>query len=369
MSLSLVLQTKDQIIISGDSRASIQKRGITYAADDGIQKLYHIDNKIFFTGGSQWVAEESLNRYKNSEDKSIDALNEIGRQVVKEYEKLCPDTELERLFELIVATFEEGVSVLFSLSSYEGYRITKIVGSDELTISCAGSYRNQVMALYKSLELKMTVPEIYRIIYDVFSSEEMGGSLTVCVFTEKGVHSYKSKINDFRPIKRYASNNLSENVCTIGPVHGFESMLSDKKARAYFNADALKMQKGDGTGNNWEDVLFFDAAEQIYKFVGSLIIGGKIMGVTGDEDYAVLFVGDYGGSIDTHNDNSGMKAIRLKPGFTSPATACGYVQFLEDGSAYLYDSEGNSERIATQEWVTSAIASAISAHITAYHSS
>lgn len=272
MSLSLILQTKDQIIISGDSRGVIQKKGICYATDDNIQKLYHIDDKIFFTGGSQWVTEEALKRYKKSGDKSINALNEIGRQVVKEYEKLCPDAEIERKFELVIATFEEGVSVIYSLSSYEDYRIIKVIGENQLRVCCIGCYRDKIIPLYNALAPKMPVLEIYKLIYDVFADEQMGGSLTVYTFTEKSINSYRSKITDFRPVKRHPSYNINENACTIGPTYGFMAILSDNTARAWFNGTALRMQKGDGTGENWEDVLCFDVVEGTYKFTGSLYI-------------------------------------------------------------------------------------------------
>jgi hypothetical protein len=58
----------------------------------------------------------------------------------------------------------------------------------------------------------------------------------------------------------------------IGPEFGFESIRSDKKARAYFNADAFKMQSGDGTGSNWTDKLYFDPATGEYIFDGKLTI-------------------------------------------------------------------------------------------------
>ena len=62
------------------------------------------------------------------------------------------------------------------------------------------------------------------------------------------------------------------NGCKIGPENGFEAIQSDKMARAIFNSTSLKMQKGDGTGENWEDVLFFDPIAGTYKFVGEIVL-------------------------------------------------------------------------------------------------
>lgn len=55
----------------------------------------------------------------------------------------------------------------------------------------------------------------------------------------------------------------------IGPEYGFESVRNDKRARAFFNADAFKMQSGDGEGN-WTDELYFDPTDGKYYFNGKL---------------------------------------------------------------------------------------------------
>jgi len=59
----------------------------------------------------------------------------------------------------------------------------------------------------------------------------------------------------------------------IGPEIGFETIRNDKKARSIMNADMFKMQKGDGSGTNWTDVLYFDAVTGEYVFDGKLSAG------------------------------------------------------------------------------------------------
>ncbi|NJD02034.1 MAG: hypothetical protein FIA99_05440 [Ruminiclostridium sp.] len=46
------------------------------------------------------------------------------------------------------------------------------------------------------------------------------------------------------------------NGCRIGPVYGFENVLSNKRARSYSNATGAAWQVGDGTGENWTDKLY-----------------------------------------------------------------------------------------------------------------
>lgn len=56
----------------------------------------------------------------------------------------------------------------------------------------------------------------------------------------------------------------------ISPDNGFESIRSDKMARGIFNSDIFALQTGDGTGENWINKLYFDAATGRYIFDGML---------------------------------------------------------------------------------------------------
>ena len=56
----------------------------------------------------------------------------------------------------------------------------------------------------------------------------------------------------------------------ISPDNGFESIRSDKMARGVFNSDIFALQTGDGTGSNWTNKLYFDAATRKCMFDGML---------------------------------------------------------------------------------------------------
>lgn len=56
----------------------------------------------------------------------------------------------------------------------------------------------------------------------------------------------------------------------ISADNGFESIRSDKMARGIFNSDIFALQTGDGTGENWINKLYFDAATGKYIFDGTL---------------------------------------------------------------------------------------------------
>lgn len=65
----------------------------------------------------------------------------------------------------------------------------------------------------------------------------------------------------------------------IGPEDGIVIERYDKRARAIFNADEFRMQKGNGNGS-YTDSLYFDPINQNYEFTGVVragqFIGGSI---------------------------------------------------------------------------------------------
>ncbi|MEK5278645.1 prophage endopeptidase tail family protein [Paenibacillus sp. FSL H7-0735] len=68
----------------------------------------------------------------------------------------------------------------------------------------------------------------------------------------------------------------------IGPEVGFESIRSDKMARTVMNAtEGIKIQKGNGTGSSWIDVIFLDTDGNALftgKIEASSFVGGNIYG-------------------------------------------------------------------------------------------
>ena len=89
-----------------------------------------------------------------------------------------------------------------------------------------------------------------------------------------GISNYNNSLADslYRIETSTVAKDTLYNGCRIGPEYGFEAVLSDNMARSFFNSTAFKMQKGDGTGSNWVDVLYFDPVTGTYKFVGDIVM-------------------------------------------------------------------------------------------------
>lgn len=125
--------------------------------------------------------------------------------------------------------------------------------------------------------------------------------------------------------------NKVYNGTRIGPDDGFVATRSDNFARVIMNAtEGIKIQKGDGSGNVWTDVIFLDT-EGNGNFTGKLIsssfVGGSIN--IGSDNFIVDSDGNVtsnsmtvtGGSITiTRSDNkakviiSGTDGIKIQKG-------------------------------------------------------
>ncbi len=241
MSLTLIIQKKESILISADSRSCIEENGKYYADNDNVKKIYSIDGKVIFIAGSAWISDQILKQYTLSSDKSIEKLKSICKSVVDEFITLFPDISqrIERKLELIVATFENDVSVIYSISSSENFKLLKIEGDDIQNVICLGTHRDEALRLYNMLNKSMPIIPMYMNIYNSLADEQMGGKLTVYSLTKDGLNfRYVKEISDSKFIERY----------------------SDKfKINTLKNATTgISIQKGDGSGSNWQDMFYVD---------------------------------------------------------------------------------------------------------------
>lgn len=273
MSLCMFVQTKDRIIISADSRACITEKGIDYANGDDAQKIYHIDNMVIFSGGSQWVADETIKKFYQSNIKSINELNNLGKKTVEEFNIMYPSVakRFTRKFEVVVATFEGDTSVIYSLSSHDGYKINKLLGDDEENIGSIGYGRDEVIQLYRTLKDSMDVISIYQAAYDMVSDERVGGTLTIFELSKDNIKkAYIGKITDRKPIRKY-KDIIINNRFSIGPEEGFVSKKSDNTVKTVMNAtEGISIQLSEDNGNTWEAVFYVFIVDGVPK----LYLGG-----------------------------------------------------------------------------------------------
>lgn len=175
----------------------------------------------------------------------------------------------------------------------------------------------------------------------------------------------------------------------IGPEVGFEAVRSDKLARTVMNAtEGIKIQKGDGTGSSWVDVVFLDTegnavfsgkieASSFYggNIYGSHIVGGSItsdadinvtrnariganlyMGIQGTlEDRKIEFVdsGIYSAYISFANATKeimlrGSNDVRISAGESLFMTGGNIMLTPEGGDVYVGSDNTSGNRVVTQ---------------------
>jgi hypothetical protein len=240
MSLCLILMTADQLIIGGDSRACRRVDGIEFAVDDNVQKLHEVDGKAIFFGGLQVTGEQIIKEVSRIKNASIDMILGIAKHVVNDFKAKNPDYDAGgvRLTDVTVACFEDGRPVVYNFSDYENFEVKKIESTDHLRIITAGSHWQQAQFLADKLTKQMEVIPMYEYIYSGLASEEMGGTLYLCVIDNRGiVCNHISKITDQRPVRKVDAYNH----CTISQANGIQIFdeLSNERYKAGYLGGGL----------------------------------------------------------------------------------------------------------------------------------
>jgi hypothetical protein len=133
------------------------------------------------------------------------------------------------------------------------------------------------------------VNEQQRIVeYDYSPKLKMNSRVTIANFIE-GIENTISQIQRTTVYKEKLYFGTR-----IGPESGFETIRSDNKARSIMNANMIKLQKGDGTGNNWIDVIYLDGDGNAFftgRIEASEFVGGSIAIGSGNN----IFIADANG--------------------------------------------------------------------------
>jgi hypothetical protein len=231
------------MIMAADSRGCIEHNGQYFASTEDFQKINKIGDKIVFGSGSALVVTNIIDRYKKTSDQSIQSLQNIAKQEVKNFKSEFKDVDLgnTRHAELIVGCIENGTSVVYSISSYEDFRILRVEGDNHNNTIALGTHRDKAMELANKLQNSMHPVEMYKYIYNLLADEQMGGTLTLYALNKYGVFRFEQhKIIDSKPLK-------------------YVVFADDPNIPVHFNAtEGIKIQRNVGTQNApiWEDKFY-----------------------------------------------------------------------------------------------------------------
>lgn len=332
MSLCLLVQTRDQIIVAGDTRESIRVNGALRATGTYIQKIRRIGDRIIFSTGNSYVAKSVLDEYQTSGNLTIDNLVAIKERHVKQYaaqhgaryaEERGHALALKDILSLIVCFVKDGISHVYNISS-ETPEIQKFIG-ESLTIS-DGSRSNEALKLYKSYR-GTSVREAFRSVYNTLADEGIGGDLTIFAIDRKEIVEMRMPIYDSRPI------DIAPQEVLWTREHGLIIERSDHASRVTMNSDEMMWEI------NGEKKLHYDAFANRLMFGGTLeaadgIFSGALQAASGTFT-GVLEGGSFiGGDIVIGTGNDVFKAD--SSGIWAGHNSFGSAPFSVDMQGHLY---------------------------------
>lgn len=243
MSLCVILQNKDMIAISGDSRGCISDNDQYYMTSDDMKKIHYIGDKVIFTCGS-YAVMQIIEEFEKSPDQSIQSLQSIARKCVDEFKRMKNfDLGKTRYAELVVATFEQGESVIYSISSEEDFRILRVPGDEQTAFITLGAHSNSALNILNSKfkTMENDPVELYKHIYSSLADEQVGGTMYLYAIDKNGLVQYiEYKIPDIKALKK---------VIFVDDLDVINNAT-----------DGIKIQRNTGTAQNpvWVDNFFIN---------------------------------------------------------------------------------------------------------------
>lgn len=279
MSLCVLIQDKDEIIVAGDSREAIKIKGELYATGAESPKIRVIGDQVIFTTGNASVAEGILSEYKMSGIYTIDNLQKIMNKHVKKYvaeygaRYFESGYNISQVVGFVVSCFRNGRSMVYALSSGD----SNIFESIDDTIRIAdGSRSNEALALLKEYEENggQDLLEGFKRVYNSLADEGIGGTLYVFHIDRSGIKHVDYPIIDGREIK------MAPAELVWSREHGIVVQRSDGSSKATFNSDEIYFEVG-GQRKFWLDI-----PNNTIKFSGTLeaadgIFSGDLSAVGG----------------------------------------------------------------------------------------
>lgn len=173
MSSLLVLQDKNNIIMTSDTASSIVEDGKTYRVSDNVPKIFNIGKYKMFASGQEHLRDYFL----SIAEKEADFTPIIAEKILKKYFNVFDEFSLEVV---IGESIENGTRLHF-LSSYEGFNIREnTCFTDDVMLFAAGIKTNGISNSFE-YELGKSSDVFNSIVkaYEANQSEEVGGSIEI----------------------------------------------------------------------------------------------------------------------------------------------------------------------------------------------
>lgn len=201
MSTCLIITQGDKMYIGADSACSVKTPDGFRRYSDDMQKLFRLNEQIFFCSGNMSKVYECVDWIYNHFTHSI-CIEDLKDYLIDNYNEY-----LDEYYNIEILIADYKTNVVYQLSQYNNFEILTYPYSEQLRIICGGyKTKDAFIMTKKNILLKQSIHNIYHNTYQDIADECVGGYL----------YLYSSP-TDFRKVKIIEDN--IKYVCMDNELH------------------------------------------------------------------------------------------------------------------------------------------------------
>lgn len=186
MSLSLIVQTKDNLFIGADSALSSVIQGDIKRVGSGFNKVRHIKDYVVYCSGSlkySMLMFEKIEHDILNNDLHLESISEFAKNNIKQKEI--------NLVNLEVIIANKCSSMFYHIADYNNFDIVEVKYKDSISVYSVGYNSNKAIDFASELLDNNTIlKKVYEKTFTYMSSNAIGGKLKVYNISNNSIEKY-----------------------------------------------------------------------------------------------------------------------------------------------------------------------------------
>jgi hypothetical protein len=183
------------LIIAADTAMVKEVDNKLYRLKEHYRKLIQIDNLLIFMSGSVDIANDVIRKFKQTEQKTVQKLQEIVIESSNYFSKMYPDIFNEqnkniKRVAILAAEWKDKATQVHTIQPSDDFQIHTFLASKSETIPHAGGFfAEKASDMIGTMldEGNKTAPEMIKTVYDSLSGAEVGGNLIIAILNNEGI--------------------------------------------------------------------------------------------------------------------------------------------------------------------------------------
>lgn len=203
MSSLLVLQDKNNVIMTSDTASSVEIDGISYRVSGNEKKIFDLNGYKVFASGQKHIRDLFISLFSNDES----TFNPISAEKLLKKMFLGFD---EYSLEIVIAEKSMNSTMLYFLSSYEQFNVKKSISEDvNILMFTAGIKTKEISDSFEDeFSRNGNVIESLQLAYSKNQNEQVGGSLEIHQLITDVVKEIQLPIIDVNTIQDFENVHL-----------------------------------------------------------------------------------------------------------------------------------------------------------------